>query len=67
MQRLFNPEAFGSRVTRALEARGVTLREAADQIGVPKATLHRVTRGGNPDVENFLRITAWLDFVEKNR
>lgn len=61
MALLFNPKAFGDRVAAAIEKHEMTIREAADQMDVPKATLHRVTQGLKPDVENYLRITKWLE------
>jgi transcriptional regulator with XRE-family HTH domain len=41
--------------------RGLSLRAAGAQLGVPASTLMRLEKGQLPDVPNFLAILAWLD------
>jgi len=41
--------------------RGVSQRQAAEQMGLPASTLCRFERGQLPDVANFLAILAWMD------
>ncbi|WP_199091580.1 hypothetical protein [Bosea sp. ASV33] len=58
--RIFDPVAFGQSVKDCSAALGMSVREAAEDSGVPAATFNRVQRGNAPDVENYLRLTAWL-------
>ena len=41
-------------------AEKLTLRQAADQADVSQSTLCRIERGKMPDVENAVKIAAWL-------
>lgn len=41
--------------------RGVSQRQAAEQMGLPPSTLCRFERGQLPDVPNFLVILEWLN------
>lgn len=43
------------------EARGLTWREAAKEIGVSASTLTRLGQGASPDVEGFASMVAWLE------
>ncbi len=48
--------------TRAERARrGLSQRQASEQMGMPPSTLCRFERGQLPDVQHFLVILAWLD------
>lgn len=38
----------------------LTLKAAAEQIGIPLQTLSRIERGGVPDGETLARILVWL-------
>jgi transcriptional regulator with XRE-family HTH domain len=52
--------AFGDDVLRVAEQRGVSLREAARQAGVPANTLSRLTRyADSVSLENFARLCRW--------
>jgi transcriptional regulator with XRE-family HTH domain len=44
-----------------MAAKGLTIRDAAAQIGVSRNALHRVTQGKTPEVETYLRITKWME------
>lgn len=41
--------------------RGVSQRQASEEMGLPPSTLCRFEQGFLPDVPNFLVILAWLD------
>jgi transcriptional regulator with XRE-family HTH domain len=43
------------------EARGLTWREAAKEIGVSPSTLTRLGQGASPDVEGFAKMAKWLN------
>lgn len=60
-RRLFDADDFADRLSRALAARKLTLRAAADETGVSYPTLSRV-QAGWPDLshENFLKLDHWL-------
>jgi len=57
---MFDPSLFGSVLRARLIRLGLTYRTAAKEIGTSCATLNRVARGHEPDVENYLRIAHWL-------
>jgi len=58
---LFKPDEFGLKVAERMAAKGLTIRDAAAQIGVSRNALHRVTQGKTPEVETYLRITKWME------
>lgn len=60
-EKLFDPAAFGRDVKQCAAALGMSVREAAAEADVPPATFNRVQRGRAPDVENYLRLIAWLE------
>lgn len=43
-----------------MQFRNLSNRKVAPAIGISHATVHRILRGGVPDVESYLRVTAWL-------
>ncbi len=53
-------EDLGPMVRRHRSERGMSLREAADESGVPFSTLSRIEKGRLPDLVNFRRIVEWL-------
>ena len=56
-----DPADLARRVVAKRRADGLTLREAAEQIGVSVPTLSRVERGDHsPDRENLLRLARWV-------
>lgn len=57
----FSAEIFGFRILKEMKRRKFSCRHLALSIGVSPATINRVTRGGEPSVENYLRLCAWLD------
>lgn len=52
-------ESLGPRV--AAKRGGLSLRDAAEEAGMSKATFARIERGGVPDLVNFARICRWLE------
>lgn len=54
----FDPQRFGARVLAQMGPR--SFRDVAKDVGVSSATLNRVARGKSPDVQTYLRISAWL-------
>jgi lambda repressor-like predicted transcriptional regulator len=45
----------------AIKRRGLTFRQAAQQIGCQYATVHRTARNvGTPSAAHFIRIRAWI-------
>src|SRR5437016_12305715 len=57
-----NTAELGGAVRRRREARGLSLRDVAEQTGVSASTLSRIENGtGKPDADNIARLTAWLD------
>lgn len=49
-----------ARVRTHRQGRGLSLRAAADEAGVPFNTLARVEKGDLPDLANFGRLMTWL-------
>ncbi|WDA36450.1 helix-turn-helix domain-containing protein [Sphingobium sp. YC-XJ3] len=58
---LFDVASYARSVRIALAERNLSLREAAPQIGISHATLHRTAKGNGPcDVETYFRINRWM-------
>jgi transcriptional regulator with XRE-family HTH domain len=53
-------EQLGVMLRRRRSERTLTLREAADESGVPFSTLSRIEKGHLPDLANFQRLIEWL-------
>lgn len=59
---LFDVAAYARTVRIALAERNQSFREAAPEIGISHATLHRIAKGnGPPDVESYFRVNRWLE------
>jgi transcriptional regulator with XRE-family HTH domain len=59
---VFDPVAFGRSIRVLLAELNIQQREAARMMGVDKCVLNRICKHGNPpSVENYLRITAWMN------
>ncbi len=52
--------ALGGRAAALRKKRGLSLRDAAAEIGISFNTLARVEKGHLPDLQNLQRIQAWL-------
>jgi len=61
MKPVFNPEMFARVVRNKLVRKGLSARDAAKLIGLSHATISRVCKGGQPDLETYLKIVRWLD------
>jgi transcriptional regulator with XRE-family HTH domain len=53
-------ELLGDLIRRRRKTDGLSLRDAADQMGVSAPTLQRVEAGQPPNSANLVRIAAWL-------
>ncbi len=69
-EKLFNPDEFAQKIRVAKfsrmknELRKMGLREFADEIGISTSTLSRLQRGGEPDIETYLRVVSWIDRID---
>lgn len=67
-ERMFDPVAFSRSIRVRLAELNIPQREAARVIGVDKSVLHRVCKYSRPpDVENYLRISAWMEGTSRDR
>lgn len=58
---LFDLAEYSLAVRLKLARQDQSYRQAAPDVGVSPATLHRIARGrGVPDVESYLRVNRWL-------
>ena len=57
---MFNAEEFARRVRVCIADRGFKQIDCADETGISKATISRIGNGKTPDVETYLRLTAWM-------
>ncbi|MDE2104481.1 MAG: helix-turn-helix transcriptional regulator [Patescibacteria group bacterium] len=62
---IFNAAKFGERLRVALARRNISVRDAAKEIGISHATVSRTSAGKIPNIENYLRITVWLEKNER--
>jgi transcriptional regulator with XRE-family HTH domain len=53
-------ELLGDLIRRRRKTDGLSLRDAADQVGVSAPTLQRVEAGQAPNSGNLIRIAEWL-------
>lgn len=61
MTKLFDAAAFAKRMRVAIAERDIDMRTAAKEIPCSHATVSRVCNGKSPDVENYLRMSRWLE------
>lgn len=57
----FRADAFACSIELYMTIRGLSMRRAADEMGVSRATVNRVTHGHTPDLDSYLRIRMWLE------
>jgi hypothetical protein len=57
---LYEVERIPERLKDAMTFRNLSFRMVAPAIGISHATVHRIMKGGVPDVESYLRVKAWL-------
>lgn len=53
-------DALYSALDAARDARGLTWRELAAEVGVSPSTLSRLTNGHRPDADGFAAMVTWL-------
>ncbi len=63
---VFNAAEFGLKLKNKMDEQRLSLRDVSKIIDVPTSTVHRVSRGGMPDLETYLRIDSWLE-TNRNR
>lgn len=57
----FNKEKFRTNViTYRLLTNNWSMDQASKMIGISKATISRIEKGGTPDIDTFLKIVSWL-------
>lgn len=57
---IIDPVDLGDRVRAKRRSKGLSIREAAAELGVSAPTLSRVERGHLPERENLLKIARWV-------
>lgn len=57
--RVFAAAAFGEAVRAVRDEEGMSLRPAADGIGIGHNTLHRIERGQDATTESVARAARW--------
>ena len=58
---LIDPVVLGDRVRAKRRSRKLSIREAAEEVGVSAPTISRVERGHLPERENLLRLARWAE------
>lgn len=58
---LIDPVDLGNRVRAKRRSKNLSIREAAEQVGVSAPTISRVERGHLPERENLLRLARWAE------
>jgi len=56
----FDAKALFDAIDARRQARGLSWREAASEIGVAEATIKRTRDGGRMEVDGMLAMVAWL-------
>jgi len=56
---LIDPVELGDRVRAKRRSKKLSIREAAEEVGVSAPTISRVERGHLPERENLLRLARW--------
>jgi transcriptional regulator with XRE-family HTH domain len=61
---LFDALLFGDRLFHVMKQNSLSVRDAGRQIGISHSTVARITLGGTPDIESYLRVVKWLEGKE---
>lgn len=61
-----NVGTFSTRVKAARESQGLTLKQAAEQIGISLTVLFNAEHGARPHQANRSKIALWLERVERD-
>ena len=64
-KRLFDSQEFGYSVWQKMLKLDISFRQAQEATGIDQASIHRITTGKPPNVENYLRLTKWLEQEKK--
>lgn len=62
---MFNAKRFGMHVASHRRGFGLSLRDAAKELGFSAATLSRVERGEKPEIDTFVKICQWAGWTKK--
>lgn len=57
---LFDPAVFATLIRTRLAELNISKRRAAALLEISPATLNRISNGGTPDIETYLRVSRWL-------
>ncbi len=58
----FNQKKFSYKLKeKRVMQKSISMDKAASEIGISKATIHRVENGTNPDINTFIKICTWLE------
>lgn len=58
--RSLDNEKLSKAVILKRDKKGLSIRPAAIQAGVPFSTLHRIEQGQTPDVNTLIKVLDWL-------
>jgi transcriptional regulator with XRE-family HTH domain len=58
---LIDPVDLGDRVRAKRRSKNLSIRQAAEEVGVSAPTISRVERGHLPERENLLRLARWAE------
>ena len=62
---MFNSKKFGMHVSSHRRGLGLSLRDAAKELGFSAATLSRIERAEKPDIDTFVRVCQWAGWAKK--
>jgi plasmid maintenance system antidote protein VapI len=57
---LYEKEQMGPKLSAKMARRHLSVRAAAELIGISPATVCRIVNGGKPDVDSYLAVKLWL-------
>lgn len=57
---LFDPDTFATLIRTRLAELNISKRRAAALLEISPATFNRISNGGTPDIETYLRVSRWL-------
>ena len=65
MANLFDPKYFGKRIRIVLATHQIQQRDVGKKIGLGLSTICRASKGHGISVEAYLRLSKWLEKMEK--
>jgi len=51
---------LGEMITLYVRWHGLSIRQLADEMGIPSTTVHRIAAGRKVDIETFVKLMAWM-------